>query len=361
MISFTDQRQVNSSTLPYSININDCFRNETVHINISDTEGLIKAFTGTKPLFYTKYFTACSLQIRLLDSKSTIVFGEFEGIRNNTCNFKTVVLLNDNNDFSYGHGTTAKGTMICKLNKKSFTSYNSVMNASPYFRAGKTPLVILKGNILHVHIDHYDPDFRPPNFWIHFKTTKENLLEQFHNKSHEIKKGKLLLPGYRLGLDYPPGINATYLFHTDIFHVFMISVPFIQICYSETANKFQMIHVKSKQNMLKLQKPSFVETGLFNSNILVQFSAKLFFDRFVQNPGCPLSRGVVVRYSYHLKNESITQIKPGVFNCTGGYYSAFSQHLACNVRAECVGGEDETEICPYYSQECPRESLYVAV
>ena len=57
----------------------------------------------------------------------------------------------------------------------------------------------------------------------------------------------------------------------------------------------------------------------------------------------------------------IIHFSSGKFNCTL-HYRDFDEHLACNVRRECVGREDEPESCPFTSHLCHHnEALYLQV
>ncbi|KAL8604656.1 hypothetical protein ACOMHN_013436 [Nucella lapillus] len=42
----------------------------------------------------------------------------------------------------------------------------------------------------------------------------------------------------------------------------------------------------------------------------------------------------------------------GLWNCSVQHYTSFHQHLACNLKAECEDGRDETGPCPYSSTHC---------
>ena len=50
----------------------------------------------------------------------------------------------------------------------------------------------------------------------------------------------------------------------------------------------------------------------------------------------------------------------GLFDCSQNY-AEVRNHLECNVRRECVGGEDEPEPCPFTSPLCPSDTLFLQV
>ena len=102
-----------------------------------------------------------------------------------------------------------------------------------------------------------------------------------------------------------------------------------------------------------------IHAELFKTYFVVELSGKYPFYIFAQKHRFT-SKGFKLLYSQHPQNQSIVQKAPGVFNCSR-HYSHFRRHLDCNVRAECVGGEDETDLCPYYNETCGGNSLFVNV
>ena len=48
----------------------------------------------------------------------------------------------------------------------------------------------------------------------------------------------------------------------------------------------------------------------------------------------------------------------GRWNCSVPHWPEFQQHFVCNLKADCVEGEDE-ELCPYYSEACGKGRVIV--
>ncbi|XP_070175951.1 uncharacterized protein [Littorina saxatilis] len=67
-----------------------------------------------------------------------------------------------------------------------------------------------------------------------------------------------------------------------------------------------------------------------------------------------LTKGFSMRFSIHSDRETPPTVRRGVFNCSVPFFPAFKQHLACNLKAECEGGEDENSDCPFTDRAaCP--------
>ena len=99
-----------------------------------------------------------------------------------------------------------------------------------------------------------------------------------------------------------------------------------------------------------------VETEIFNRSVNLYVKSSQIYPKFSRN----LASGFHIRYSFHDKNTSVKQLNPGSFDCSQ-HYQDFHGHLGCNVRKECIGGEDETSTCPYFNSRCKPESLYLDV
>ena len=99
-----------------------------------------------------------------------------------------------------------------------------------------------------------------------------------------------------------------------------------------------------------------IETELFKTSLKLELRSKRISSRVSR----VLAAGFIFLYSYHNISYSVNQLEPGKFICSR-FYHDFHAHLGCNVRSECVGGEDETSTCPYFHSRCPPESLYVNV
>ncbi|KAL8580965.1 hypothetical protein ACOMHN_017532 [Nucella lapillus] len=57
-------------------------------------------------------------------------------------------------------------------------------------------------------------------------------------------------------------------------------------------------------------------------------------------------------FSFFPENHWPVQLSSGLWNCSVQHYTSFHQHLACNLKAECEDGRDETGPCPYSSPHC---------
>ena len=86
-------------------------------------------------------------------------------------------------------------------------------------------------------------------------------------------------------------------------------------------------------------------------NITFQFS-------FIQSQ---IYTGFRLRFSFHENPARINFLKDtNQFDCSGRYWPQFRPHFPCNLKRDCVGGEDEAE-CPYMSIEtCGQDYLAVS-
>ena len=80
----------------------------------------------------------------------------------------------------------------------------------------------------------------------------------------------------------------------------------------------------------------------------------------VENYDYPFDDGFELFYSYHNANNTVVQVRPGIFDCSDNYNTA-KDHLHCNMKRECIDMRDEPDDCPYTSHLCAHEALFVNV
>ncbi|KAK7475968.1 hypothetical protein BaRGS_00032787 [Batillaria attramentaria] len=61
-------------------------------------------------------------------------------------------------------------------------------------------------------------------------------------------------------------------------------------------------------------------------------------------------KGFRLLFTFHKRSEALRELERGKWNCSVTHWADFKQHFPCNLRQDCVNGEDEAE-CPY-SQKC---------
>ena len=57
-------------------------------------------------------------------------------------------------------------------------------------------------------------------------------------------------------------------------------------------------------------------------------------------------------FSFHADSEAPRTLASGLFACNDRRYVSFKQHVHCNLRTECEGGEDEGSHCSFSSPAC---------
>ena len=67
--------------------------------------------------------------------------------------------------------------------------------------------------------------------------------------------------------------------------------------------------------------------------------------------GVGFTRGFRLRFSFHNDTALPQPLPDGTWNCSVPHWPDFRQHVLCNFKTECAGGEDEAP-CPYTTQRC---------
>ena len=67
--------------------------------------------------------------------------------------------------------------------------------------------------------------------------------------------------------------------------------------------------------------------------------------------GLKFTRGFRLRFSFHDVTALPQPLPDGTWNCSVPHWPDFRQHVLCNFKTECAGGEDEAP-CPYTTQRC---------
>jgi hypothetical protein len=185
--------------------------------------------------------------------------------------------------------------------------------------------------------------------------------------------GYITQPGYSEHLRYPIGLM---MFHT--IKVLPGQILMLSVAEFATYNRIAGTFAESKldysclfddylqvndilsngveKRRWTLCGDQFTGPTIFNGSIVLRFKSPWVGPHIIR----AYATGFELRFSLHPSSESITQLPNGLFNCSQ-HYTAFRQHLECNVRLECESGEDETEACPYTSHQCPPESLFYQV
>jgi hypothetical protein len=232
-----------------------------------------------------------------------------------------------------------------------------------------SPLVLAAGNTLYLLIQDMSV---PADLTFYFTSVSTNRLEgDFVVEYLSNSSGYITLPGFHAHLNYPQGLTLTRRIELPPEQVLMLSSPRFQVHYRQFLKSKVPIYVDGcpldvlelntvLMGTVQLFKTLCGDKGLhptlFNSSIELSFVSNIFLNTYIR----PFASGFELLFSFHPSKASITQLANGRFNCSR-HYAAFRQHLECNVRLECEGGEDETEDCPYTSHLCPPDSLFYQV
>jgi hypothetical protein len=231
-----------------------------------------------------------------------------------------------------------------------------------------SPLVLADGNTLYLLIQDISV---PADFTFYFTSVSTNRLQgDFVVEYLSNSSGFITLPGFHAHLNYPLGLSLTRRVELPPEQVLMLSSRQFQVydrilritsypayysCYDDIL-KLNTVSNGSVKLFKKLCGDKGLDPTLFTSSVELSFVSKILLSYFTR----PFASGFELLFSFHPSKASITQLPNGRFDCSR-HYAAFRQHLECNVRLECEGGEDETEACPFTNHQCPPDSLFYQV
>ena len=164
-------------------------------------------------------------------------------------------------------------------------------------------------------------------------------------------------------LDYPSGMNHMIVFNFEQGMVLMMSFLDFRLFYlSILCYPYDYLEIGNIQN----NQEHLIWRKCLHDGIPTDIYKRPVYLRFISQEAHPsysrsMTKGFKFQYSVHNANDSVTRIRPGLFNCSHGVYDYFRAHLDCNMKIECVYNEDEREHCSFYNDNCPPGSLYFSV
>ena len=194
-----------------------------------------------------------------------------------------------------------------------------------------------------------------PTWGSHFE---QIILQDRITRAKNDSLGFLTTPGYGEGLRYSiNNLRIIYSLTVKNPATLILSCIFLQLaaCYAHSnyVDRLTVFNRNADNEELTMSSRNHkkIQVTLFISDVFL-----IFMNTFSCRNNFNI--GYKLLYSYH--KENITQLSPGIFDCSKNYES-LKPHLACNKKVECEGGEDETNDCPYTSPLCPLEHFYLNV
>ena len=288
-------------------------------------------------------------------------YGGFHRHNGSVCSGSTVLRINNVDEFSNGNRYDADEYAILSCSSiKRKIMYNRTIKCDLSYEIDRTQYIISHGNKLYLLISNKD-EGRLADFWFKFQSEQENVLKPVLNitlSTRELLKlYEITSVGFSKGLNFPTYYHPKYFINVGHNYVLMLSFKLVQFYSVSHCSDFMDIFTMDNNNKYNLK--SYVcgvekaETELYNTSLKLVFESRGSSQR-------PLSKGFRILYSFHHLSSSIVQLSPGMFNCSQ-FYPDFHGHLGCNVRSECIGGEDETSTCPYFNSQCKPDSVYLKV
>ena len=342
------------------LDIHDCHNSV---ININKSEARIHGFINKHN--FSDNFDTCLIKINAPDNLIIWAWGalDIENMMNDTsCNKTTVIKINNKPIFSfYKNGNLQFRGDLAHIRCSGYLVVNLTLPIIHARSKAKSPLIVSQNNVLYLEISDTSNSL-PVDFWLYFKAVDKPNKRIIHINNTNVA-GYITSPGFHLNLDYPWNADKVWMFHNPEGFNYMISFPFVETFrVSQAKTCFPELAMFRKRNdkwplLWKQCGSEWIKTQLYKWKIFVL--RILSFRTIWRKP----ARGFKAMYSLHHQNKSIVEKSPGRFDCSHHYTSEFRRHLDCNVRAECEGGEDELDQCPYYSSKCKAypDSLFINV
>ncbi|KAK7113214.1 hypothetical protein V1264_012549 [Littorina saxatilis] len=188
---------------------------------------------------------------------------------------------------------------------------------------------------------------RPEEFWLYFKGVSVDLRETFEVVQYSNTTGHVALPGFQESLSYPWGLNISYVIHLPKKHTVMFSFSRFDLygrrfIICEDYLELTSIGINGEAKLLwRKCRTILVDAEVHNTSLALRFVSDLQDSR----------SGFKMLFSFHPSTDTPVKLESGLFDCSR-HYTAFRQHLDCNLRQECEGGEDEADHCPHSSAQC---------
>ncbi|KAK7095196.1 hypothetical protein V1264_006640 [Littorina saxatilis] len=165
--------------------------------------------------------------------------------------------------------------------------------------------------------------------------------------------GLITSPGYDGRRSYPPFMDAVQKIDLPANHSIMISFERMDI-YNQKRN----IGDECQNNVTfttidrASQRTKEVLVACTNEDLPIRTYTSPLNIHFTTFDAGPPWTGFKFKFTIQPFSKTPKRLKSGLFNCSVPYYASFKQHVHCNMKQECEGGEDEGGHCPFSSPAC---------
>ncbi|KAK7096195.1 hypothetical protein V1264_005518 [Littorina saxatilis] len=196
-------------------------------------------------------------------------------------------------------------------------------------------------------------------FRIRFKAVREDPHTKLTTVMTSSNSGYLTSPGYNGQRFYPPMMNAEQVLDLPENHTIMLNFERFDIhnVFNRPSNIDAMsgVYCNDKVTIFTLdrnsRKAKQVWKGCLTSDLAMQVYDKPLSIRFVTSSSYE-ETGFKIKFTIQPFSNTPRRLQSGLFNCSVPSYASFKQHVHCNMKQECEGGEDEGGHCPFSSPAC---------
>ena len=225
---------------------------------------------------------------------------------------------------------------------------------SPVFFSRSNTVVVKCSSQKHTY--KYMPAVLPV-FEIVFKSTPQQLWSRMTPVFTSKKAGFVTSPGFDVTRPYDLFPDAWCNITIPDHHVVMVSFPHFAL-RSRNVNPLLFGH----HNFVRLsevtltglvqKQHTFSQTEYISPRLYHSAMLTIRFKSEKSDWDVELRSGVNMSFSFHPQLSAPGLLTTGLFNCSVPHYTSFQQHLHCNLKQDCEGGEDEGAHCPFSSPHC---------
>ena len=332
-----DDLTMPSHVRKYRLSLDDCSSLHSV-TTIEDTEGIISGLAGTNISSDIRY--DCRWRIVVPQHRYLVMAASVLGPQG-PCSSSLLLAF----DLDYG-----------------FQSFSYTMHCVGSF--SRSPVFFPRSNTVTIkrtaqkHINQLMP-VALPVFDILFKSTTQKLWSRMTTVFTSQETGFVTSPGIDVTRPYDPFLDAWCNITIPEQHVMMVSFPHFAL-RPNTFHRLLMLYGHYNlvtlsavtlaglvQNQHTFSNTEYISPRLYHSAVMaVHFKSERSDWDVKQRSGMNMS------FSFHPPLAAPGLLTTGFFNCSVSHYTSFQQHLHCNLKQECEGGEDEGAHCPFSSPSC---------
>ena len=331
---FSDYLAMPLHARKYRLTVDDCSSHNVTTIH--DTEGIISGLAERNVSSDVNY--DCQWRIVVPRHYYVVMAATVLG-SHGPCSSSFLLSFDINYDFE-----TFTYIMYCVGN----------FSKSPVFFSRSNTLVIKCSSQKHTY--KYMPAVLPV-FEIVFKSTSQQLWSRMTPVFTSKKSGFVTSPGFDVTRPYDLFPDAWCNITIPDHHVVMVSFPHFAL-RSRNFNPLLFGHhtfVRLSEVTLTglVQKQhTFSQTEYISPRLYHSAMLTIRFKSEKSDWDVELRSGVNMSFSFHPQLSAPGLLTTGLFNCSVPHYTSFQQHLHCNLKQDCEGGEDEGAHCPFSSPHC---------